>query len=170
MPILADRRRSMQLGKLSLTVAAAATLAAGGHLEAQSASGAIVAAGQAVFDAMAARDTARLRTLLHPIAHFVATVESGDSVVVRGTTREEFFSAIARMADVPRERMTNPEVRVSGAIATIWTPYDFHVGSAFSHCGVDSFQLVRTSGGWQVTSIIYTIVRPEAQCQANPPR
>jgi hypothetical protein len=116
----------MRLGTLSLAVAVALT--AGHQVEAQDASGPVVAAGQAV------------------------------------------FAAIARMADAPHERMTGPEVKVSGGIATIWTPYDFHVGSTFSHCGVDSFQLVRTSRGWQVTSIIYTIVRPEARCQANPPR
>ena len=158
----------MRLGILSLVVAVALT--AGEPVEAQDTSGPVIAAGQAVFDAMAARDTSRLRTLLHPMAHLIATVESGDSVVVRGTSLAEFLAAIARMGEAPHERMTRPEVKVSGAIATIWTPYDFHVGSTFSHCGVDSFQLVRTSHGWQVTSIIYTVVRPEARCQSNPPR
>src|SRR5215467_7438987 len=123
----------MRLETLSLAVAVALTASA--QLRAQDSTGPVVAAGQAVFDAMAARDTVRLRTLLHPMAHFIATVESGDSVIVRGTSRDEFFVAIARMAEAPHERMTEgSEVKVSGGIATIWTPYDFHVGSTFSHC------------------------------------
>ena len=64
--------------------------------------------------------------------------------------------------------MWNAEVRVSEGIATIWTQYDFHLGTAWSHCGIDSFQLVKTPGAWQVTSIIYTVVRPASRCQPNP--
>ncbi len=128
----------------------------------------VLKAGQAVFDAMGKRDTAALRTLLHPIAHFVATIQVGDSVVVRGTTRDEFFGQIASINGVPRERMWDAEVRVSGTIASIWTPYDFHLGTTFSHCGVDSFQLVQTNRGWQVTSITYTVVRPAERCKPSP--
>ena len=63
--------------------------------------------------------------------------------------------------------MWNPEVRIDGAIATLWTPYDFHIGVRFSHCGYDAFQLARGERGWYVTAITYT-VRP-APCPTPPP-
>src|SRR5256885_3716182 len=58
--------------------------------------------------------------------------------------KNEFLSGMAEPVDTAtqfRERMWNPEVRIDGGIATLWTPYDFHVGPRFSHCGYDAFQL-----------------------------
>ena len=128
----------------------------------------VLKTGQAVFEAMARRDTVELKRLVHPAAHLIATAGTGDSAAAYVSTRQQFLSQIATMAAVPLERMWNPEVQVSGGVATIWTPYDFHVGSTWSHCGIDSFQLVKTAAGWQVTSIAYTVVRPAARCQPNP--
>jgi hypothetical protein len=34
--------------------------------------------------------------------------------------------------------------------------YVFYVGDRFSHCGVDSFQLVRISAGWRIIQIADT--------------
>jgi hypothetical protein len=128
----------------------------------------VLAAGQALFDAMARRDTVALKALLHPTIHLVATLDAGDSVVARTSSRQEFLTQIATSTTVPLERMWNAEVRVSGPIATIWTDYDFHRDREWSHCGIDSFQLVRTSAGWQITGLIYTIVRPASRCKKNP--
>jgi hypothetical protein len=57
------------------------------------------------------------------------------------------------------ERMWTPVVRVQGAIATLWTPYDFHVDGRFSHCGVDTATLLRTGGGWRIAALVYTVQR-----------
>ena len=135
---------------------------------AQSPKAEVLKTGQAVFDAMARRDTVELKRLVHPAAHLIATIGTGDSAAARVSTRDQFLVQIATMATVPIERMWNAEVRVSEGIATIWTQYDFHLGTAWSHCGIDSFQLVKTPGAWQVTSIIYTVVRPASRCQPNP--
>jgi hypothetical protein len=57
------------------------------------------------------------------------------------------------------ERMWSPQVRVYKGIATLWAPYDFWLNGAFSHCGIDSFELAKTSEGWKLTSGIYTVER-----------
>ncbi|MSR01256.1 MAG: nuclear transport factor 2 family protein [Gemmatimonadetes bacterium] len=128
----------------------------------------VLKTGQAVFEAMARRDTIALRRLVHPAAHLIATIGTGDSAMARVSTRDQFLVQIATMATVPIERMWNAEVRVSEGIASIWTQYDFHLGTVWSHCGIDSLQLVKTAAGWQVTSIIYTVVRPASRCKPNP--
>ncbi len=135
---------------------------------AQSPKDVVLKTGQAVFEAMARRDTVDLKRLLHPAAQLIATIGAGDSATVRVSTRDQFLVQIATMATVPIERMWNAEVRVSDGVATIWTQYDFHLGTAWSHCGIDSFQLVRAPAGWQVTSIVYTVVRAASRCKANP--
>lgn len=133
---------------------------------AQDAERAVLAAGQAVFTAMATRDTAGLRRMLHPAAHLFATAERDGKSQARVSSADEFISQIGTYQGVPLERMWNPEVRVSGTIATIWTQYDFHTNGAFSHCGIDSFQFVKGPNGWLLTSINYTVVREP--CPKNP--
>ena len=127
---------------------------------------AVLAAGQAVFDAMAKKDTVELRRLLHPAVHFIATTEREGKMVSRVSTLQDFVTQIGSMPGVPLERMWNAEVRVSGGIASIWTHYDFHMNGQFSHCGIDNFQFVRGDDGWLLTSITYTVVREH--CPKNP--
>lgn len=126
----------------------------------------VLATGQAVFDAMARRDTAALRHLMHPNAQLIATFERDGVAESRASTLADFLNQIATFEGALLERMWNAEVRVSGTIATIWTQYDFHRNREFSHCGIDSFQLVRGKTGWQVSSLIYTVVRE--RCPKNP--
>ena len=57
------------------------------------------------------------------------------------------------------ERTWAPQVRVHKGIATLWAPYDFWLNGAFSHCGIDSFELVKTGDGWKLTGGTYTMER-----------
>mgnify|MGYP003536908011 CR=1 FL=1 len=47
-------------------------------------------------------------------------------------------------------------VRIDGGLAIAWTPYRFYYKGAFSHCGVDSYQLVRLNGEWKIQYLIDT--------------
>ena len=57
------------------------------------------------------------------------------------------------------ERMWEPQVRVHKGIANLWAPYDFWLDGKFSHCGIDSFELMKTAGGWRLTGGSYTVER-----------
>jgi hypothetical protein len=63
------------------------------------------------------------------------------------------------MKGVSLERMWDPEVRIQGAIAAVWTRYDFHRDGKFSHCGTDAFNLVKTAEGWKIASAMWTVER-----------
>lgn len=54
------------------------------------------------------------------------------------------------------ERITFDVVKVDADLAIAWTPYQFYYKGKFSHCGVNSFQLVRKDGQWQIQYIIDT--------------
>lgn len=54
------------------------------------------------------------------------------------------------------ERILSYQIRVDGAMASAWTPYRFYVNDTFSHCGVNSFQLVKMASGWKIVYIIDT--------------
>ena len=47
-------------------------------------------------------------------------------------------------------------VKVDGPLAIAWTPYRFFYKGKFSHCGVNSFQLVRLKGEWKIQYLIDT--------------
>ncbi|HNA01067.1 MAG TPA: hypothetical protein PLN49_09415, partial [Ferruginibacter sp.] len=65
--------------------------------------------------------------------------------------------------DAADERITFDVVRVDGALAIAWTPYKFYFNGKFSHCGVNSFQLVRFNGEWKIQYLIDT--RRKAGCE-----
>ncbi len=54
------------------------------------------------------------------------------------------------------ERITFETVKVDGPLATAWTPYKFYYAGKFSHCGVNSFQLVKINGRWKIQFLIDT--------------
>ena len=65
------------------------------------------------------------------------------------------------------ERGFNPTVLVSGPIAMVWMPYDFHLDGAWSHCGVDVFTLLKGPAGWRIATLGWSIEQPPA-CQPHP--
>jgi hypothetical protein len=118
----------------------------------------VLAAVDRLFTGMRTRDTASLRALLAPEIVFYSSREAGGTWAT--TQRQmvpQFLRTVATGADELRERIWSPEVRIDGEIATVWAPYDFHIGNKFSHCGTDTFQLVRINGAWSITGLTYTV-------------
>ena len=54
------------------------------------------------------------------------------------------------------ERITFDVIKIDGPLAMAWTPYSFYYKGQFSHCGVNSFQLVRFNGEWKIQYLIDT--------------
>ncbi|MCU0400144.1 MAG: nuclear transport factor 2 family protein [Algoriphagus sp.] len=68
---------------------------------------------------------------------------------------------VKRIATTPAEtildeRILDYQIKVDGTMASAWTPYRFYVNGNFSHCGVNSFQLVKMADGWKIVYIIDT--------------
>jgi len=65
------------------------------------------------------------------------------------------------------ERGFDATVRVQDRVAQVWMPYDLYIGDKWSHCGVDTFTLMKNEGRWRVAALIYTIEQPPA-CRKHP--
>jgi len=117
---------------------------------------AVVRTAQALFDAMEARDTTALRRLLHPEAQVIG-VGPGGRVRAQTDGIEAWIRDVGGSEDVLRERMRTPRVEVAGDLATLWAPYDFHLGERFSHCGTDAFQFVRDGAAWRLLVVTFTV-------------
>ena len=61
------------------------------------------------------------------------------------------------------ERISFETIKIDGPLASVWTPYQFYYKGQFSHCGVNSFQLVRFNGVWKIQYLIDT--RRRAGCE-----
>jgi hypothetical protein len=70
---------------------------------------------------------------------------------------DSFLVAISKPhTEVYDERITFGAVKIDGELAMVWAPYKFYLGEKFSHCGVDSFQLVKINGEWKIQYLIDT--------------
>lgn len=79
------------------------------------------------------------------------------SVLVRTDKVADFGKQIASAPkNALDERITFDVIKVDGPLAIVWTPYQFFYNGTFSHCGVNSFQLLRTANGWKIQYIIDT--------------
>lgn len=51
----------------------------------------------------------------------------------------------------------DPVVLIRGPIAVVWGEYEFSIDGKFSHCGVDSADLVKVDGKWKIANWMWTV-------------
>lgn|SRR5690606_14054809 len=113
---------------------------------------------QSLFDAMRAKNAEQVAAAFSAdaIMQTIVTKPEGNTV---GTNSVGDFAK--RIGSTPAEtqldeRISEYQIKVDGAMATAWTPYRFYLNGNFSHCGVNSFQLVKMGEGWKIVYIIDT--------------
>ena len=111
-----------------------------------------------MFDGMRRTDTGMLRAAFTsaPILQTVVKNKEGKTVLLTEPL-DSFIVAISQPhTEVYDERITFDMIKIDGDLAIAWTPYKFYVGDKFSHCGVDSYQLVKLNGQWKIQYLIDT--------------
>jgi hypothetical protein len=86
----------------------------------------------------------------------IARNKEGDTYVKTENVAAFLTSIATPRKDIADERITFETIKIDGALASVWTPYKFYMGEKFSHCGANSFQLVRQNGLWKIQDIIDT--------------
>lgn len=120
---------------------------------------AVIAAVQALFDAMRTRDTSAVRAVFTPDAQLVSVrTVPGAPAKFQTQPLAAFVTSVGRAPEELVERMWDPRVEIAGDIASLWAPYEFRIGANFSHCGHDAVHLVRTAEGWKIAGITYTVI------------
>ena len=119
---------------------------------------AAIAAVNRLFEAMRARDAGAVREAFLPDGRLASTMLRGGQPTIRLLTLDAFVKMVIDSPEPFRERMFEPEARVSGDLATVWGRYEFRVGERLTNCGVNSFQLLRTPQGWKILHAASTII------------
>ncbi len=120
---------------------------------------AVLAAVDSLLDAMARHDVPTSRRLLVAGATLHSVLVGAPTATLQTQNDVSYLQMLATDTTALGERIWSPTTLIAGDVAQVWAEYDFHVNRTFSHCGVDSFTLLRSAAGWQVTSISYTVIR-----------
>lgn len=104
-------------------------------------------------DSTTIKETVAKEVLLQTIAK--------DSLGKDYVRTEDFSKFIKSIVGIPettkfQETIKSYSIQVDGPMANAWTAYEFHVNDKFSHCGVNSFQLVKQEDGWKIIYLIDT--------------
>ena len=118
---------------------------------------------KAFFDAMSTHNADAARDLFTQDAMLLSVRPDGGAVAL---PHEKWIAALAASKDAWLERIWNTKVLEHGSIAVVWADYDFHRNGEFSHCGVDSFNLLKTALGWKIAAISDT--RETTGCAPSP--
>ena len=124
----------------------------------QSEEAAVKAVIESLFDGMRAKNAGQVGAVFSENA-IMQTIETmGETGVIKAGSVADFVRGIGSLPADTRldERILNYQINIDGPMATAWTPYEFYRNDKFSHCGVNSFQLVKMAEGWKIVYIIDT--------------
>jgi len=121
-----------------------------------------------LFDAMKAKNAEQIKAVFAADGQLIAIDKPRDG---KGLSKTRLFTgeAFAKMIAEAKgaefiEKMPSPEARISGDLAMVSGRYTFYVGDKFSHCGINTFNLVRTEAGWRIANGASTL---EFQCDRD---
>lgn len=163
----ADAPRSGTEGGAEITATGTPPTALDAYAATDSEQAEVVATVQRLFDALEQGDEALLRSVMSPsvVMHYT---EVSEGQTTEGSSTVDGLAQRITSSDVALvERMWDPGVVVDGPMATLWAPYDFYVGSDFSHCGIDTATLMRSDDGWVIVGLSWTRLQPPA-CDLHP--
>jgi hypothetical protein len=105
-----------------------------------------------LFTAMKNADTVLLKSTFADGAR-----DKEGKTIIRTDAVQGFVSLVGQQKkDHLDERISFGSVKIDGDLASVWTPYNFYAGGNFSHCGANSFQVVRLNGQWKIQYLIDT--------------
>ncbi|WP_347217686.1 nuclear transport factor 2 family protein [Chryseobacterium sp.] len=83
---------------------------------------------------------------------------------VKSDNVQDFIATVSKFKqDDLEERIVIESIHTDGNLASVFTPYAFYLKGKFSHCGANSFQLIKQNNEWKIQYIIDT--RRKDQCR-----
>lgn len=115
------------------------------------------------FDGMKASDSVKISNAFTQNPILQSFGKKGEA---RTENFKEFLGNISKTGKgILDERIIFSKILIDGDLASVWTPYEFYYNGRFSHCGVNSFQLIKFNKEWKIQYIIDT--RRKENCIEN---
>ncbi|WP_400079211.1 nuclear transport factor 2 family protein [Winogradskyella sp. R77965] len=111
------------------------------------------------FEAFHKQDTTALKSFVsdNVILQSISINKEGKSVL----KEDKFDIFIKNIASIPKDRsfeekLLDFNIQTDGNMANIWVSYEFWYQEKFSHCGVNSFQLMKEGDKWKIIYLVDT--------------
>jgi len=127
-------------------------------LDAQTAEDSVKAVVKQLFDGMKNSDAKMIRGAFADSA-ILQTIgrDKQEKMTIENDKVDEFAKLISGLKKgAADEQIVFETIKIDGPLAIVWAPYKFYFDGQFSHCGVDSFQLVFINGQWKIQYLIDT--------------
>ena len=125
--------RLLRIASVAALLAPAAAASAQASAPVPDERDAVLAVVQRLWAGMRTRDTALVRSVFDSTALLGRVVNREGAARVQMLPVSGFIEALGRATETWDERMFAPEVRIDGPLATVWTEYEFYLGTKFSH-------------------------------------
>ncbi len=128
------------------------------YLDAQSKEDSVKAVVKQLFEGMKNSDAKMIQSAFADSAILQSVGKNKEGkIVIENERIEEFAKFISGLKKgAADEQIVFESVKIDGQLAMVWAPYKFYFDGKFSHCGVDSFQLVFIDGQWKIQYLIDT--------------
>ena len=125
---------------------------------AQSEEEAVKATIMTLFDGMREADSAKVHSVfIDDVRMQTIAPGRGGEITLQTGSLKRFLTSVGTPHDkMYDEQILDYQIKIDGAMASVWTPYKFYLGDQFSHCGVNSFQLMKASEGWKIIYLVDT--------------
>lgn len=107
-----------------------------------------------LFLAMKNADPELMKTVFTENAILQTITKDG---IVKSDSIPDFVASVSKFSkDDLDERIIIEDIHTDGGLASVFTPYSFYLKGKLSHCGANSFQLVKQNNEWKIQYIIDT--------------
>ena len=114
---------------------------------------------QTLFDGMYAADSSMVNSTFASgvTMQTIAVDQNTGKPMVHTSKVQRFLHTVAtHNKEELEEKILSYDIKIDGAMAHAWTPYKFIYKGKTSHCGTNSFQLVKSDKGWKIIYIVDT--------------
>ncbi len=128
------------------------------NLDAQTAEDSVKAVVKQLFEGMKNSDASMIRSAFADSAILQSIGRNKEGkIIIQNDKVNEFAKSISELKKgAADEQIVFESIKIDGQLAMVWAPYKFYFDGKFSHCGIDSFQLVFINGQWKIQYLIDT--------------
>lgn len=123
------------------------------------------------FDAFHQQDTLTLKAMAKGNIKLQSIAKNKEGKTL--FKEDNYYDFITSIASIPKdkkfeEKLLGFDIKIDGNMANAWTPYEFWFDGNFSHCGVNSFQLIKENDTWKIIYLVDT--RRRQGCHVKKPK
>lgn len=111
------------------------------------------------FDAFHKQDSVNMKKFMADKVVLQTTGKNKEGETILQTQKiEKLYESIVSIPDSIefQEKLTTWNIQVDRTMANAWVGYEFWINNQFSHCGINSFQMVNFNGEWKIIYLIDT--------------